>query len=193
MVLGFVVSAALAAPAGFRQISEAVGCKIWLGPADAAGVAPMSAECVWPEVNAAKLGARLARVDGFGDLVFAIVAEKIVRVDGARTLVHQVQSAPVIADREVLLWMTTSHVGDCWRTAWKTAAEESLTLASGRVRTARNDGAWEVCVEPTGGARVVHDIWLDPGGSVPNWLVRRFQSGGLTDVLTAVRGKAQAL
>jgi hypothetical protein len=187
------VAAVAAQDSGWKAVSEVDGCVLESGVAGADRVVPMRARCRWSDVDAAKLGARLADLDGFGALIAPIEAERIVRTDGDRTLVHQVMGAPAISDREVLMWMTVTTRPGCSRTSWTTASEEALAVAEGRVRAPRNDGAWDVCADPAGGASVVHEIAYDPGGSVPAWVVRRFQTGGLADVMVAVRAAARAL
>ena len=51
-MLHFALSAALAAPSGWKVTRENVeGCELALGPMTAQGIVPMRAECVWPDVT----------------------------------------------------------------------------------------------------------------------------------------------
>jgi hypothetical protein len=125
----------------------------------------------------------------YDQLIDAIVTSRVVRVEGARTLVHQVQHTRGISTREVLLWMQRTPVDAGWRFTWTTASQEPLDLPRGHVRAPRNDGAWEARPHPEGGLEVVHDIAYDPGGSVPGWVVRAAQTGGLAGVMGDVRAK----
>jgi hypothetical protein len=181
---------ALAAPPDHTAVKEASGCTLYAGPSDSGGIAPMFADCHWPEVSPQPLQALLGKWDAYDQYIFAIVSCTVLKTEGSRTLVHQVQTAPAIAQREVVVWMEAVPVSDGMRFTWENDPSEPLELAKGSVRAPRNAGYWEVTRHPEGGARVVHAISYDPGGRVPAWLVRRFSVGGLEGVMTEVRALA---
>ena len=181
---------ALAAPPGFTEVKSEAGCTLFRGPTEADGVAPMRAECHWPEVAPEALITMLGDYAGYDEAIFAITRCEPLRVDGERTLVHQVQTTRGIATREVLLWMQTSEADGATIVAWSAATGEPLELAEGNVRAPRNEGAWEIAAHPDGGSRVVHRIAYDPGGSVPSWVVRQFSVNGMLQVMAEVRAKA---
>ena len=182
-----LLAAALAAPPGFVEVKEAQGCALFKGPTEADGVTPMHAECHWPEVDVAHLQSKLGDYAAYDELIFAITTSEPRRTEGGRTLVHQVQETWGISTREVLVWMSTTPVEGGVRYTWETAGSEPLEVPDGRVRSPRNEGFWEVGPHPEGGARVVHRVAYDPGGSVPDWVVRRAQVGGMLDVMKDVR------
>lgn len=181
-----LLSTALAAPPGYAVSKDGVeGCALYLGPADANGIVPMLAECAWPDVT----------MDGFRkafddwehhDEIFSSVADsKIVRRDGDRTLLHQRHQSSGISDREAMLWGTAGPVdGGGYRYAWTMAKGEPLEVASGNVPTAFDDGHWIVRPRPEGGVLVEHKLVYDPGGRVPGFLVRWFQTSGLAATVT---------
>ncbi len=179
-------------PAGYVEVKRVHDCVLYKGPAEDDGVAPMRAECRWKDVDPDALIALLTDYEAYDDLIFGIDAARVVRVEGGRALVHQVQSTRGIATREVLLWMDTRRDGDAAVVSWVQASDEPLEVAPGHVRAPRNEGAWEVRPDPEGGARVVHRIAYDPGGDVPAWLVRWFQVGGMAQVMGDVRARARA-
>lgn len=167
---------------------EAEGCRIVTQATQADGVTPMVATCRWPEVDPARLAAKVSDFAGYDLLLpHAIVADRVVRVEGDRSLVWQHQTAPVIADREVLLWMRRAAEGACTVVSWTAATEVAWDVADGRIRAPRNDGSWRVCPAAEGGVEAVHTIAYDPGGQVPGFVVRAAQGGGLDKVLSSAR------
>ncbi len=175
----FVASLASAAPAGYRVTKpSANGCELSLGPAEKDGVVPMRAECVWPEITIEKFNKAMANLDNH-DLYWETVVDSTVkRVDGDRSLVFQKHRSKGINDREILLWMSHKVVDGYDRYSWTKATGEALTVTKGNVETARSDGYWQAKAE-NGGIRVIHTLSYDPGGSVPGFLVRWFQTSGL--------------
>lgn len=179
-------------PADFVEMRREADCVLYKGPAEADGTEPMVAECHWKEVDPARLIARLQDFASYGTLIPGVVSSVVVRREEPRALVHQVQATKGIAPREVLIWMVSEPLDGGARVAWTTAAAEALAVPEDHVRAERNDGAWEVTAHPDGGAAVVHRIAYDPGGSVPGWLVRWFQVGGMMGVMTHVREVARS-
>lgn len=184
-----LLTAALAAPAGFELVGEGAGCRLYRGPADG-GLAPARAECHWPEVAPTALEGLLARYDRYDELIPPVTRSVVVRTEGGRALVHQVAHTRGLAPREVLLWMERASSDGTARFRWTTAADQPLDLPPRHVRAPRNEGWWEVAAHPRGGAQVVHQVTYDPGGAVPAWLVRWAQVGGLREIMENVRGLA---
>lgn len=188
MLLLWALSAARAADDGFALVREAYGCAIRMRPEEHPSGAAMRAECLWPDVDPARLVGVIGAYERYAEFVSPVSLSRIERQEGARTLVYQRQHMMGIADREVLLWMTRQdEPGGRVRVSWTTAAEEPLALQPGSVRTPKNVGYWEVIPEPTGGARVVHEIQLDAGGSIPRWLVSLVRSRGFARIMQDVR------
>ncbi len=190
MIPFLFIATAIAAPEGYKLVKETEDCTLFSGPVDKNGVAPMFAECHWPEVAPENLQAMLGVFEAYNDYIFAIESCTIVRTEGERTLVHQVQNAPAIANREVVVWMEKIPVEGGFRFTWKNDPNEPISMASGSVRAPRNEGYWEVTAHPETGSVVFHAVTYDPGGRVPSWLVRKFSIGGLSDVMKQVRGLA---
>jgi hypothetical protein len=187
-----LLSHALAAPAGYSvSTANHEGCELSLGPAMKDGVVPMHAECWWPDVT----------VDGFKramadpthhDEVFTVIVKSEARSTvGGKQLVYQLQRSKGISDREVLLWMWHESTGGADRYGWSTAADQPLVVIDGNVRVARSDGYWQVKADSRGGVAVSHQLEYAPGGSVPGFLVRWFQTSGLQTNLTEVHAAAK--
>ncbi len=189
-----VLPVLLSSPAraqGFEHVRDADGCAIAMRAATDTTVAAMRAECRWPDVQPAALAALIADYARYPDLVFPIDEARVVRVEGERTLVYQRQSG--LSDREVLLWMTTTTEGAKTTVSWSPAREEPLELRPGAIRTPENTGAWSVEPDEGGGAKVVHEIALDAGGSVPQWIVGMVRTRSFAKIMSDVRAAARAV
>lgn len=176
-----LLSAALAAPAGWNVTDASADggtCELSLGPAESDGVVPMRAECAWKDVTLDQFKTAQAAWGNHDDF-FSTVVESTVKTPGDKALVYQKHSSRGIADREVLLWMWHEDVDGYDRYAWSTASEQALTVVDGNVRCGKSVGYWSAKAEASGGIRVVHVLSYDPGGSVPGFLVRWFQTSGL--------------
>lgn len=186
-----LLATALAAPPGYKVgVADHDGCEIALGPTAADGVTPIHATCWWPDVTVAKFNAVMSDWARHAD-VFGVVVKSEVRRSGSPALVYQLHRSKGISDREVLLWMWHETVSGADRYAWKTATDQPLTVIDGNVRVARSEGYWQAGPDARGGVRVEHHLEYGPGGSVPGFLVRWFQTSGmetnLDEVHAAVR------
>ncbi len=177
----------LAAPPGYKVTKEIEGCQLMLGPAEADGTVPMRAECHWPDIELSTFHKALGSFADH-DLIWASVTTcDVVRTEGDRTLTHQVHVSKGISDREIMLWLSSTPIEGGTRYQWTASPPEPLTPKDGNVVAARDDGYCEASAHPDGGIRVAYQLAYDPGGSVPGWLVRWFQSSGLQAIVTDLR------
>jgi hypothetical protein len=174
---------------GFEPVRESDGCRIAMRPEAHPHGAAMRAVCHWPEVPPSGLVGLISAYERYPDFVFPIAEVQVRRRDEDRALVYQRQRVFGIADREVLLWMRQERAADGTRVSWTTASEEPLDLSPGAIRTPRNVGFWEVAADPGGGARVVHEIALDAGGSVPRWIVALVRTRSFARIMSDVRAR----
>ena len=168
-----------AAPAGYTVTKSVDGCELSLGPAESDGVVPMRAECVWPDASMAKFDQHVGNWDEHDLFFTAVVDSDVRRVEGNKALVYQKHRSKGISDREVMLWMQHTVVDGYDRYSWTKAKGEPLTPIDGNVLCDRSDGFWQAKTGPAGGILVVHSLSYKPGGSVPGFLVRWFQTSGL--------------
>jgi hypothetical protein len=180
------VAAALAAPPPFDQVDQVDsyhGCIIRMGRPDAGGVQPLRAECHWTDVSVARLREVLVRYERSGDFIDCMKEASIVRTEAARALVWQLDHLGWgLANRESQTWMHASDIAGGCQIAWS-KAEEPFTVREGNVVMPFNEGSWWVTAAADGGVDVVQDLKVDPGGSVPTWVVNWFQTYGLSDEL----------
>lgn len=179
-MLTLLIGAALAAPQGYTVTKTTDdGCELSLGEPEADGVVPMRAECTWTDVDLATFERKLGDWAGHDEIFEVVVDSTVQQTDGDRALVYQKHRSKGISDREILLWMKHDTIDDWERYAWTRATGEALEVADGNVAAARSDGYWQAKAAPGGGIVVVHWLAYDPGGSVPGFLVRWFQTSGL--------------
>ena len=180
---------AVAAPADFHVVMEKEDCTFYMGAREADGVTPVQVECRWSDVEKESLDALLRRVDTYHDIVWAIEDSRVVRVEGERSLVWQRHHVPGTAAREAMVWMAVQPTAaGGTRYAW-TTADEAFTSGRGTIQAPRNDGFWEVT--PTAdGVEVILQGSYDPGGWVPDWLVRWCQTVGAERVMNDLHERA---
>lgn len=188
-LLSFLAAPALAdAPAGFKEAKQANDCTVYKGPADADGVIPVFADCHWPEVSPAKLHAIEYDWEGHADVFSTVVSSKILRKDGERSRVYQMHALSGVSNREVEVWMWREEVPGGFQYNW--ASDTPVTPKDGNVATAKHVGFWRITDHPKGGSRAEYQLSYDPGGSVPGFLVRWFQTSGTVDTTTELRAAA---
>jgi len=180
---------ALAAPSGFKVTKNTDHCELSLGPASPTGVVPMRAECHWPDIAPDKVHALLGAWGDHDRYWSSVQSSDVKRTDGARTWVHQVHQSKGIADRECIVVMQSESIDGGTKYHW-TLDQGQLQVGDGRVEVAQSDGFWEITAHPDGGTRAIHQLSYDPGGSVPGFLVRWFQTSGLTAVVTELEAYA---
>ena len=188
-LISLLFTVAVAAPPGYERSKSGVeGCNLFLGPADANGTVPMLAECEWPDVTVEAFAKSFDDWEHHDEIFSTVADSKVLRVDGARSLLHQRHQSSGISDREAKLWATRAPVdGGGFRYSWTLAKDEALTPASGNVAAAFDDGHWIVRPRAAGGVTAEHKLVYDPGGRVPGFLVRWFQTSGLAATVTEAR------
>ncbi len=185
MTVLLLLSTALAAPPDYRVTKKDVeGCTLYLGPADADGDIPMHAECHWPDVSIETFRKHFEDWAHHADMFGTVARSEVRRTDGDRSLVFQRHSTSGISDREVLLWMQKTTVDGYERYGWTKATDESFTAASDSVECKKSTGYWQVKASPKGGVEVINHLAYDPGGRVPGFMVRWFQTSGLEATVT---------
>jgi hypothetical protein len=188
-MLWWMVTVVMAAPPGFKVTKQTEHCELSLGKALPNGVVPMRAECHWPHLAPERLHG-LLEAWGDHDLYWSSVASSDVkRSDAGRYWVHQVHQAKGISDREAVVLMEKKPIEGGARYGW-VLDNAGLEVGSGRVEVAYSEGWWEITAHPEGGTKAVHQLSYDPGGSVPGFLVRWFQTSGLTAVVEEIEAYA---
>lgn len=189
-----VVLTLAALASAFEPVDEVAsyrGCTIRIGAPIASGVQPLRAECHWADVTAASVAEVLSHPDGFGRFIVSLKEERMVSSDAAGSVVWQhVEPGWGLAPREDRIVVQNTALQD-GHVRWQLDPLPFPTPA-GVVLMPRNEGEWRVTAAADGGVDVVHELLLDPGGSVPTWVVNWFQTYGMSDALKRLHGLAAA-
>lgn len=189
MVLLLALATALAAPDGYKVTKEdVVGCTLMLGPKEADGVVPMRAECHWPDITLETFDRCFRAWDSHDEIFSTIETNEIVPSgqDGVVRVVQR-QVTKGISDRFAVLDMRVDPLdGGGFDYHWSVAKDHGIEPLPNTVVTPRSDGTWKVRAASDGGVDVEYVLSYDPGGSVPGFLVRWFQTSGLAGIVTDV-------
>ncbi len=173
-----------AAAAGWTESASKNDCTFYVGER-LGDFAPVRAECNWP-VDPAKLQALIAKLEDHDQYFSSVkVAEKL----PAAGLYRQVHVAAGISDREIILEMGSTSIEGGTQYWWKKAADQSALTGAG-VEAVDDYGKWEVTANADGTAHVVYELFYNPGGSVPSFLVRSFQGSGMQQLVGELRTAA---
>jgi len=178
---------AMAVPDGHTVLTESDGCVVSIGPLPAEGPRTVRADCTWPEARLDAARAVLLDYPRYGRMIPNIRTSTVVREEARGVLVHQEHDLPLVADREVMLWMKAAERPDGGLLVSWDRADEPFELAPGHADVPYNAGSWEVIPAAGGGLHVVHEVAYDPGVRLPEWLVRRFRTNGVVGVMRELR------
>lgn len=188
MILLLALTAAQAVPPDYKVTkSDIVGCQLMLGPREADGVVPMRAECVWPDITLEKWDGVFQDWASHDEIFTTVQTSEILEVQGEVSYVSQLNVTKGISDRVLILEMKREPIEGGFRYAWTKSSREP-EVPKGAVITGRSDGSWEVTTNPSGGINAVHQLSYDPGGSVPGFMVRWFQTSGLASIVEEAHG-----
>jgi len=180
LILG-LTTVGSASAAERKVVGERAGCVITVGERDDRGTDLIVATCQWT-ADATRVQAVIR--DAPSHVFLSSVTESRALADGRIVQIHK---ASGISDREVTLNFVETGVGEAGiRVSWTLSAKQE-PVGDGRISAAVNEGYWEV--HDLGGrqVKVVYSLRYDPGGRVPNWVVRAFQKGGVADILEEMR------
>ncbi len=189
--VGLIPLSAQAAPGDYQLMRTTEDCRTYMGPRDQDGVTPVRIECRWDGIDPVAIEAMFDRFDSYHVFVWALSDSRIERLEPDRALIWQRHEVPGTAPRETLVWLTVEDNGAGSRCyTWTTATEEHLTLSSAyAVRAPRNDGVWNIFPDEDG-VYVVLELAYDPGGMVPDWLVKWCQTLGADRMMAEIRAIA---
>ena len=182
MVFWTIIGTALAGT--WTETAQSDGCTFYTGPRSG-NYSPVRVICEW-DVPAETLHGLIAILDAHDQYFSSVsVAERL--PSGRYRQVHQ---ASGISDREVILEMGSALIEGGVRYWWHKADDQS-ELTGNNVETVVDTGKWEITANG-GGSRVVYELLYDPGGSVPSFVVRWFQTSGTQLLLHELLLQAQA-
>ncbi len=120
---------------------------------------------------------------------------RILSDDGEVQVVYMRISAPLIADRDLVLRRERSDDPETGlhRFAWRAVPDQGPPVPEGVVRIRRSEGSWEFRPAPAARTRVRFSSLTDVGGRVPAWVVNRVYRGRVLDEFETLLRKLDAL
>jgi hypothetical protein len=184
------LTCAAADPVVYEPLHEEGGCAYFRSTSTFDGFPILRAECRWPQLPPARLEALLEDWGGH-QLIWSMVASShVIEQREHDTLVVHVHEAPAMVDREILLRMWVEDVPGGHSYHW-TRAEPQPPPNEGRVNVVVDDGMYTILADGDG-THLISTLRYDPGGSIPDTLVRWFQVLGMPRFLEELREAAQA-
>jgi len=136
----------------------------------------------------------LADVEAYKDTMPYTEVSKLMKRDGDRIWLYSVVNPPLASRRDYCVEIELSRDPDgVLSTEWKPANELAPPEKKGVVRVGVNDGSWRL--EPVDGGRATkatYRLHVDPGGSLPRWIIEKTNRKSVPDAFKAVRKAAKS-
>jgi hypothetical protein len=165
------------------------GCELTEVPAQD-GEVMVRAVCRWDDVPAERLHALLRDPSIHGQYFSNLGESTIVAERGDVLLVHQLHQASGMSDREIVVEWRVEPVHGGYKYHWQKSSDQSANSGK-NVEVEVSTGYWEV-VDEGNGAQLRYEVRYLPGGNIPAFLVRMFQSSGMRAVLVELRDTAES-
>ena len=193
MFLYLLALPAIAAPPSNAKVTATENdCTFYALPKNKAGINGVHVHCEWSELTVVSLDALLKVWENHDDYFGTVsVSEEMTR-EGEVARVYQKHVVAGISDREVTLDMTREVIDKGYRYRFTKSAEQEAPRESGTVNTLMDDGAWTIVALPRGGVSVDYDLLYDPGGWVPAFIIRWFQTNGMIAIMGELRTRGNA-
>lgn len=112
--------------------------------------------------------------------------------DGSRLTYNRIGSPWPVSDRDVVLRTSRENLADGGiRVEFRSTDEADFAATSGVVRMPRLVGSYELTPNGNGETHVVYTVDSDPGGSLPDWLVRQAAKNLPFQTLKNLRERAE--
>ena len=166
------------------------GCQLTEEATENSSAVMVRAVCKWDNVSAERLHDLLAD-PAIHDQYFSNLAEStILEERDGWAKVRQVQQASGMSDREIVVEFRTEEIHGGYKYHWDKSADQSANSGE-LVEVEISKGYWEV-VSDGDGAKLHYQVRYLPGGNIPAFMVRMFQSSGIRAVLAELRATAES-
>ena len=125
-----------------------------------------------------------------------LALSKVLEQQRTTMLVHQRIALPgPLSSREFVIevhWREPTQRGDVYEVRWCLADPDKQPVGSASVVPDAFFGRWQFAAVGANRTQVVHEVYLDPGGSIPNWLLRLSMADDIPALIDAVEAKIAA-
>ena len=105
---------------------------------------------------------------------------------------YQLVDPPIIDRRDVVVkvFLEADKSAGRYRRRWEVANDRGPPPLEGTVRIRISRGEWNITRLGPKRTRMDYYLYVDPGGSLPAWIINRANTSSIPDVIEAVRKRA---
>jgi hypothetical protein len=177
-----LTSIGLAAPSEYNFVEENENCLYYTGPVQKSGALPIWAECHWKEISLERLDSFLKDIEGQTKSYSSVSDTKILERSKNKIIFWQVHTDPRMSPREgriiCVREMTDKNITHRW---WLSENQQSPT--DDNLLIEEHSGSWTLEEHPDGGVKLRYESLYLPGGNIPAWIVRQFQTSAVIQML----------
>lgn len=172
LLLAAAAAAMPAAALDWELQRDEAGIRVWTKPVPGSAVARFRGE-TFVKADTAAIKAVLGDVPRMTEWFPDCVEARTLSKEGDVELRYMVTGAPwPVDDRDAIYRIETIREPSGPVRIEMGVQPEALPEQEGRVRVRRAQGGWKLTPEE-GGTRVAWELHLEPGGSVPTWLINQ--------------------
>ncbi len=189
--------ACLAAPraradAGWEQISQKDGVTVERRPRPGSSFYELRARAVIP-IAPQTFFATVWSYRDYPEFVPYLKSLRVVGEQPGESVLYQQIAMPLVSDRDYTVRFYRAGEGETLVVRFDSADALGPAPSAGYVRAQNIHGSWTL--EPADGGRatqVTYQLYSEPGGAVPSWIVNVAQKDAPRDLLLAMARRAQA-
>lgn len=172
----------------WRSVLVRDGVQVFSRPVEGSPIWELRAAATFP-VPPQRLLAALADTAAYPQNLPPTESVRLLRREGDVSWVYMVLNPPFIARRDSCIRTMISRLADGRLiSAWQAAVDGCPPPQRGLVRIERNHGRWLLTPAQGGQATEVdYELYTDPGGQVPAWLVNRGTARSLPELFRTLR------
>jgi hypothetical protein len=171
-----------ALPPNYTLVEQNENCRYYAGPVRESGSLPIRAECHWKEISLQKLDSFLGDYEGQTETYSNVTETKVVRREKERTWVYQIHKDRRMSPREGLIMYERTQIENRIIHRWR-LSDTQPTPKENHLPIEEHQGEWVLETHPMGGVNIKYESSYLPGGSIPAWLVRQFQTSEVIKIL----------
>jgi len=117
----------------------------------------------------------------------------VLRRDGNVVVTHTLIDVPLVADRDIVTRVETSHEpsSDIYRLEWSAIDSETPPRTDGVKRIERSSGAWTFAPAGPGSTRAIYESHTEIDGPMPAWLLNRMMTSTIIDQIVDLRRRVR--
>jgi uncharacterized membrane protein len=177
---------------GWERVSDRDGVTVEWRSVDGSRVREVRATGV-VELPIDRLFGALSDAEHYPEFMPPTESVRVLKQDGASKLLHVVIHPPWISRRDYCVIVSWPQLADGRRgSQWRQVDDGCPPPARGVVRHTRTEGTWMLRALDERHTLVEYDAIVDPGGSVPAWIVDRASAHAMRGMFHSLAVRATA-